>query len=68
MQTLQEVSVQNQAVHPRDNSVEIDPARKVGVEIVRSLPDSRDWFEKATGKPRPSADTPDLPLFAAVRQ
>jgi hypothetical protein len=27
---------------------------------------SRDWFEEATGKPRPSADTSDLPLFAGV--
>lgn len=36
MQTLQESAVENQAAHLSDNSGEVHPKRKVGVEIVRS--------------------------------
>jgi hypothetical protein len=31
-----------------------------------SATSSSDWYERSVGKPRPSADTPDLPLFAKV--
>lgn len=56
MKSLEEVGVGGQAEHPRENSGEIHPGRKVGIEIVRSASLPGRFFYG----PRPRRDFPIL--------
>ena len=54
MQNLSEVAIENQAVHPAEDSGEIQPRRKVGVVIVRSAELGSPFFHG----PRPGRNFP----------
>jgi hypothetical protein len=52
-------------IRESENPIEQRPAKKKPRQTRFS--DSADWYERATGKPRPSGEASGLPLFSGVR-